>query len=182
MFANIDHTPNIPNILGVADRNAFVENTKQALYWQHAKLEDLTRLSFGAVSEVSTSRKTIEVSRFHVWQDLTPADSTSDPMYATLTIEIPETVLVNLNKPEGTIKIEDQDGETLVEARLLINHSHYGLGLIPKGSRQVQFAMAPTPVRGSLSNIRTVRGTAKIRIGDRMECIQLPETKIIFTR
>lgn len=126
--------------------------------------------------------KAIQVIRFHVWQDLTPSDNGEAPLYATLTIEIPEASYLNLDKPNGMIKIEALDGERLAEARLLINQAHYGLGFSRRGVRQVQFAISPTPMYSRLNNVETVRGTARMRIGERLVTIQLPETKVIFTR
>ena len=60
--------------------------------------------------------------------------------------------------------------------------AHYGLGLGQSGSKQLQFMMSPTPLCVRLSGSETVRGTAKMKFGERYVSIELPETKVIFTR
>jgi hypothetical protein len=136
----------------------------------------------GAISEGIVPKKSIQVVRFHVWQDLTTAFNGDAPLHATVTVEMPDAQYLNLNGPGGHIQIDGQNGETLVEAKLQVNQAHYGLGLSQPGTRQVQFAMSPVPMYSRLDQLEAVRGSARLRIGERTVTVTLPETKIIFTR
>ena len=103
--------------------------------------------------------KNIHVIRFHVWQDLTGTFNGDAPLHATVTVELPDSHYLNLNGPGGHIQIETPSGEKLVEAKLLVNQAHYGLGLSQPGTRQVQFAMSPVPMYGRLDQLESVHGT-----------------------
>jgi len=125
----------------------------------------------------------IQVIRFHVWQDLTacPGEG-SAPLYTTLTFEMTSEWYLNLNTSCGTIRMEGVQSEALVQAKLVLNRAHHGLGLIQPGSRQLQFVMSPTPMHMRLDANEIVRGIARVRFGDRQVVAKLPETKVIFTR
>jgi hypothetical protein len=87
-----------------------------------------------------------------------------------------------LSNPGGVIKIEGLPGGGSIEAKLMINQAHYGLGLSQPGARQIQFVMSPTPMYVRLDAKEAVRGSVRMKFGDRQLNIKLPETKVIFTR
>lgn len=175
MLAYIDPSPGqAGNPFGYADMEPNHE-------YLRAQKKHFT-VALGTLSEGIVPKKNIQVIRFHVWQDLTTAFNGDAPLHATVTVEMSDTHYLNLSGPGGHIQIEDQDGETLVEAKLQVNQAHYGLGLSQPGTRQVQFAMAPVPMYGRLDRLDAVSGSARLRIGERLITVNLPETRIIYTR
>lgn len=146
---------------------------------------DISAAQYGSTTapDYRPSHSGIQVVRFHVWQDLTAG--TGDgvaPLHATVTFDMTPEWYEKLNNPCGTIKIEGLRGEGLVQAKLLINQAHYGLGLTQPGSRQIQFVMSPAPMYLRLDANQTVRGTVRVKFGDRQLILKLPETRVIFTR
>lgn len=136
-----------------------------------------------AATRRESAHSSIQVVRFHVWQDLTAqVDDGLAPLHATVTVEMANELYASLSKPGGSIKIETLRTREVLEARLLVYQAHYGLGLGKPGSKQLQFMMSPTPLYARLSAGESVRGTAKMKFGDRYASIVLPETKVIFTR
>jgi len=158
--------------------------------YQQDEQQDNTRLfEAGTTQERNVAHRRgsvqsgIQVVRFHVWQDLTAEiDDGLAPLHATVTLEMTNEWYANLSKPGGSIKIETARSAEIIEAKLLVYQAHYGLGLGQPGSKQLQFMMSPTPLCVRLSGSETVRGTAKMKFGERYVSIELPETKVIFTR
>jgi hypothetical protein len=146
-------------------------------------LNGLAHNSSMSVPGRRSSHSGIQVVRFHVWQDLTSGvGDGAAPLHATVTFDMTSEWYASLQNPCGTIKIEGLKGEGLIQAKLLINQAHYGLGLSQPGSRQLQFVMSPTPMYVKLDASETVRGTVRMKFGDRQLIIRLPETRVIFTR
>jgi hypothetical protein len=125
----------------------------------------------------------IQVVRFHVWQDLTSGvEDGVAPLHATVTFDMTYEWYACLSNPCGTIKIEGLHSEGFIQAKLMINQAHYGLGLSQPGSRQIQFVMSPTPMYVRLDASEVVHGSVRMKFGDRQLNIKLPATKVIFTR
>jgi hypothetical protein len=127
--------------------------------------------------------KGIRVVRFHVWQDLTVgAEKDAAPLHVTVTLEMTNEWYAALDQPNGYIKLQGLRDIETVQAMLVIHQAHYGLGLTQPGSRQLQFVMSPTQKCPRQRDNQTVRGTVRIKFGKRNVRIDLPETKVIFTR
>src|SRR4051812_29142740 len=90
----------------------------------------------------------IEVTRFHVWQDLAAGvDRDLAPLHATITFELSNEWYSSLSKPNGVIRIENMKDEDVIEAGLMIHQANFGLEssqLVLE--RQLQFVMSPTPL------------------------------------
>jgi hypothetical protein len=127
--------------------------------------------------------KGIQVVRFHVWQDLTVgSEKDAVPLHVTITFEMTNEWYEALSQPNGTIRLQGVKPNETMQGTLLLHQAHYGLGLIQPGSRQLQFVMSPTQRCPRLSDHQMVRGTVRIKFGKRNVRIDLPETKVIFTR
>jgi hypothetical protein len=88
----------------------------------------------------------------------------------------------SLSQPNGYIRLHGVRSNEAIQGTLLLHQAHYGLGLTQPGSRQLQFVMSPTQRCPRLSDNQTVWGTIRMKFGKRNARIDLPETKVIFTR
>jgi len=87
-----------------------------------------------------------------------------------------------LSQPNGRIRIQGLRGNQTMQATLVVHQAHYGLGLIQPGSRQLQFVMSPTQKCPRQHDNQIVRGSVRLKFGKRNIRVDLPETKVIFTR
>jgi hypothetical protein len=145
----------------------------------------LPRIPMGAAGKRSRLRapKGIQVVRFHVWQDLTVgAERDAVPLHVTVTFEMTNEWSAALSQPNGIIRLHGVRANEVTQATLLLHQAHYGLGLTQPGSRQLQFVMSPTQRCPRLRDNQTVWGTVRMKFGKRNVNIDLPETKVIFTR
>jgi hypothetical protein len=127
--------------------------------------------------------KGIQVVRFHVWQDLTVgAEKDSAPLHVTVTFEMANEWYAALSQPDGRIRIQGLRGNETIQANLVVHQAHYGLGLTQPGSRQLQFVMSPTQRCPRQHDNQMVRGSVRMKFGRRSVRIDLPATKLIFTR
>jgi hypothetical protein len=179
-FPDSAGAPLRPDLRGIGSRNRYVEQS----YMDDNGDADLRELAAGTMDGVNVGPfEGVQVIRFHVWQDLTAGmGEEAAPLYATVTFEMTSDWYQNMSNSCGTIRIEGVKSDAVIQARLVLNQAHYGLGLTQPGSRQLQFVMSPTPMHIKLGPNESMRGVVRMRFGDRQLVVRLPETKVIFTR